>query len=233
MKKISRKKKGFTLVEMVLVLAITVMLGGIIAGVCAAISNSFITTYNIDDSADYAMLYAKGFENSFLTYSQATWESKAYWKWEIVNPSGAPGTVPTLTAYAGSTAAGTGTTAYAVFDPTNLMTSPPSSKSKWAISMFYKYDPENCYVNYRIFVKDNYSNTNYVTRYDGGFWLPRFEDCAKYDNVEGTRTVEINGESLTAATLKSAKYGFTDDDVAQIANGIDPTYKDTIVFYYG
>ena len=50
MRKQAKNKKGFSLVEMVLAIAIIVLIGGVIAGICASISNSFISTYNIDDS---------------------------------------------------------------------------------------------------------------------------------------------------------------------------------------
>lgn len=237
MKKIRRKRKGFTLVEMVLVLAITVMLGGIIAGVCASISNSFLTTYNIDDATDYAMLYAKGFENSFLTNCQADMEGSEghALKWRITNPGGQAGSVPTLTVITldedGNDGAGT-----AVFDPANLYSVSSTQKSKWAVSMFFKYDAANCYVDYRIFVKDNLGNSKYVTRYDGGFWIPRMEDCAKYDNKEGLRTVEVVGTELTKTKLTdpAGPYGFTDEEWNMIGdNAMDPEYKDTIVFYFG
>ena len=52
MRKQTKNKKGFSLVEMVLAIAIIILIGGVIAGICASISNSFITTYNIDDSSD-------------------------------------------------------------------------------------------------------------------------------------------------------------------------------------
>lgn len=226
MRRISSKKKGFTLVEMVLVLAITLLIGSVVAGVCMSISNSFITTYNIDDSSDYAMLYAKGFENSFLTLSQADGASGSSYKWTIANPAGKSGNVPTLTR---ATADGTST---AVFNPANI-NSASGDRSKWSVAMFYKYDEDTACVDYRIFVKDNYSNNEYVNRYDGSFWIPRIEDCAKYDGVGGNRTVEIVGEELTEDTLKSDKYGFTQTEVDQIASALDSDYKDECVFYWG
>ncbi len=226
MRRISSKKKGFTLVEMVLVLAITILIGSVVAGVCMSISNSFITTYNIDDSSDYAMLYAKGFENSFLTLSQADGASGSSWKWTIANPAGKHGNIPTLTR---ATADGTATP---VFNPAN-MNSASGENSKWSVAMFYKYDEDTACVDYRIFVKDNYSNNEYVNRYDGSFWIPRIEDCAKYDGVGGNRTVEIVGEELTEDTLKSDKYGFTQTEVDQIASALDSDYKDECVFYWG
>ena len=228
MRRLSGKNKGFTLVEMVLVLAITILIGSVVAGVCLAVSNSFITTYNIDDSSDYAMLYAKGFENSFLTLSQADGATGSSWKWYIANPAGKSGNIPTLTR---QTASGP-SSATAVFNPTN-MNSASGENSKWAVAMFYKYDEETACVNYRIFVRDNYSNTNYVSRYDGCFWIPRIEDCATYDGVGGERTVELAGEPLSSTLLKSEKYGFTETQCNQIQAGIDSTYQEEIVFVWG
>lgn len=226
MRRISTKNKGFTLVEMVLVLAITILIGSVVAGVCLAVSNSFITTYNIDDSSDYAMLYAKGFENSFLTYCQADAVEGSSYKWYITNPAGKSGNVPTLTK---ATADGSGS---AVFDPAN-MNAGDGENAKWSIAMFYKFDEDNACVLYRIFVRDNYSNTNFVSRYDGSFWIPHFEDCADYDGVGGARTVELAGEPLSSTLLKSEKYGFTETQCNQIQAGIDSTYQEEIVFVWG
>ena len=228
MRRISIKRKGFTLVEMVLVLAITLLIGSVVAGVCLAVSNSFITTYNIDDSSDYAMLYAKGFENSFLTYTQADGVVGSSWKWYIANPGGKSGNIPTLTRQKTTDA----TSAEAVFNPTN-MNSASGENSKWAVAMFYKYDEDTACVNYRIFVRDNYSNTNYVSRYDGCFWIPRIEECADYDGVGGARAVELAGEPLSATLLGSEKYGFTPAQCTQIAAGIDSEYKEEIIFTWG
>ena len=226
MRRISRKKKGFTLVEMVLVLAITILIGSVVVGVCLAVSNSFITTYNIDDSSDYAMLYAKGFENSFLTLSQADGAVGGSWKWYIADPAGKSGSIPTLTRQTADGASA------AVFNPAN-MNSASGDTSKWAVAMFYKYDEATACVDYRIFVKDNYSNNEYVNRYDGSFWIPRLEDCARYDGVGGNRTVEIVGDPLNEDTLKSAKYGFTQNEVDQISSALDEDFKDEVVFVWG
>ena len=76
MKQKRKNKKGFTLVELLLSLAIICMIGGVIAGLCASIGSSFGTTYNLNDSADYAALFGKGFENSFLAITQGKGASK-------------------------------------------------------------------------------------------------------------------------------------------------------------
>ena len=66
-----KSKKGFTLVELVLAIAIIVLISGVVAGICASISNSFITTYNIDDSSDYASIirFGKTLSEGLLTFT--------------------------------------------------------------------------------------------------------------------------------------------------------------------
>jgi type II secretory pathway pseudopilin PulG len=220
----SKKRVGFTLVEMVLSIAIILMIGGVIAGVCVSISNSFVTTYNVDDSADYAMLYARGFENSFLKYTQV---------------DGVGNTGKNCSWYVKPNAAGipylyrkdSGNNEIPVFEP-NFMTTGSSSSPKWVVCMFFNLDDTNKVVNYRIFIKDNYSDTNFMYRYDGSFWVPRFEDRAKAANVAGTRSIDTTtGSKLDATTL--AGYGFTSGTYP--SNWLDngDNYTDVIVYNWG
>lgn len=225
MRKQTKNKKGFSLVEMVLAIAIIVLIGGVIAGICASISNSFVTTYNIDDSTDYAMLYARGFENSFLAYSQAKNQAKGDgYTWYVKDAKGLSGTIPTLTVT-------TGGGDEAVFNP-QFLGSDSSGKSKWNVSMFYKYEPSTTCVLYRIFIKDNYDN-GVITRYDGSFWIPRLEDCAKFDGVGAGRTIETSGGDPLNDDTMELKYGYTSEDIAQITTGLDSTYTDKITFVWG
>lgn len=219
-----KSKKGFSLVELVLAIAIIILIGGVIAGICGAISNSFVTTYNIDDSTDYAMLYARGFENSFLAYSQSkNGVANDTYKWKIKDAKGDVGTIPTLVVT-------TGSGDKAVFDPQFL--GQDDAKAKWNITMFYKFDSSTACVMYRIFIKDNYDDTA-ITRYDGSFWLPRFEQCAEYACVGSSRVVETSGGApLNDETMKS-KYGYSQEDVNQIASGLDDTYTDEIKYVWG
>ena len=227
MRRHNKNKFGFSLLEMVLAIAIIVLIGGVIAGICASISNSFVTTYNIDESADYAMLYARGFENSFLATTQLDASSGKTWKWTMANPKGLSGTTPLLTVEDpdGNTSP--------VFNPRFMTSSDASDDNKWGVSMFYKYDTANEVVMYRIFIKDNYNDSGYVSRYDGSFWVPRLMERAEKAGVGSGRSVTTYGNELTRTNLKNI-YGYSDDEVDQIGtNGLDNTYSDGIKFVWG
>ena len=201
MKKTRKNRKGFTLVEMLLSLAIICMIGGVIGGLCVSIANSFATTYNIDDSADYAMLYAKGFENSFLAITQGDGVKNDNWSWTVSNPKGVSGP-PLLQVTKNSK------TTENVFTPRFIGTS--NTPSKWSVLMFYAIEEtgsgekKSTLVKYRIYMRDNYSRTSYVYRYDGSFWVPRFAERAKQAGVLATRKIEVDTGSagMTEATLK-------------------------------
>ncbi len=225
MRRHNKNKFGFSLLEMVLAIAIIVLIGGVIAGICASISNSFVTTYNIDESADYAMLYARGFENSFLATTQLDASNGNSWEWTIANPKGLNGTTPLLTVKKPDNST------EPVFNPRFMTSDDASDDNKWGISMFYMYDDTNEVVYYRVFIKDNYQS-NFVSRYDGSFWVPRLMERAERAGAGG-RSVTVSGNKLDAATLKNV-YGFSDDEVAQLgSNALDDDYKDVIKFVWG
>ena len=223
MKMIKKNRKGFTLVELMLSIAIICLLGGVIVSVVMAISNSFTTTYNIDDSADYAMLFAKGFENSFLANTQKTGHKDDVWEWYVANPqSDGDVSVPTLMVKTPDK-----TTATAVFDPMYLGGN--TSPYKWEILMFYKWDPATENVLYRVYLQDNFNDSNFVYSYDGSFWVPRYGD-RKANNKANGRSIDVDEDSLpmTRATLEL--YGF---DTSKIQDEqFDSDYKTKIVYTY-
>lgn len=218
-----KKKVGFTLVEVILSVAIILMIGGVIAGVCVSISDSFITTYNVDDSADYAMLYAKGFENSFLKYTQVS-ENNAgkTCSWYMSNPEQDSTTVPLLQRKDGDGVVSS------VFEP-NFM-SASGTKPKWVVAMFYYYESDKAMVNYRIFIKDNYSDTDFIYRYDGSFWVPRYEERAKMAGVESQRCIDSTvGRTLDSDGLEY--YGIDADTIP--SDWLDGNYTDQIDYTWG
>jgi type II secretory pathway pseudopilin PulG len=229
------RKKGFSLVEMVLAIAIVVMIGGVIAGLCASISNSFITTYNIDDASDYALLYAKAFENSFIANSQVYDSDHASlkgmtWKWYVNDPENDGNSdVPTLRVVTPNKVDS------AVFTPTHMGNS--ATSYKWSVRMFYKYNSTDNSVDYVIFIKDAYTDTNFVYMYEDRFWLPRYADRATFCGVEATRKVEVKGDEMKKTTFQSgsdlAKY--TNDQYARIQTYVDahPGYYSAIEYTWG
>jgi hypothetical protein len=171
--------------EMVLVLAIICLLGGIIGGLCLAISNSFITTYNIDDSSDYALLFARGFENSFLSKSQKpTGAANQVCTWYVRNNGS---DYPTLRVKEGSSDT-------AVFEP-QFLGSNSDGNYKWDIYMFYKWDPDSERVLYCLFLKDNKNGTDFAYFYQGGFWVPRFTDRKVYTGAD-SRNIICGGQEM-------------------------------------
>lgn len=205
MKKTVKNRKGFTLVEMLLSLAIICMIGGVIGGVCVSISNSFVTTYNIDDSADYALLYAKAFENSFLDCTQGAGSKNKKWTWYIDNPRGLNGAPLLKVTKPGAAATN-------VFTPKYIGNS--STPSKWSVIMFFNVEEKAAtgaedtfnavLVNYRIYIKDNYARTDYIYRYDGSFWVPRFYERAKLAGAEAANrkiSVDTSSSGMTVATM--------------------------------
>lgn len=216
MKEIKKSKKGFTLVEVLLSLAIIMMIGGVIAGLCASIGSSFATTYNINDSADYAMLFGKGFENSFLSITQRPGVATQTWTWYMSKPgeSGSTVTVPTLMV---KDSKGSDTP---VFHP-QFLNKAGTNETKWDIYTFYKKTEtvnsetgeKAIVILYRIFVVDK-ENKNFAYRYDGKLWVPRFEERATMSGIKGREikvlTTTDDGKSLpmtpsTFASLSGTK----------------------------
>lgn len=235
MKKTRKNRKGFTLVEMLLSLAIITLIGGVIGGVCFSISHSFVTTYNIDDSADYAMLYARGFENSFLAITQGNGTAGQTWTWRIENPKG-NGSAPTLKV---RDSKGSDED---VFTPKFIGNS--STPSKWSVIMFYKVEETtngtntSTLVDYRLYIRDNYARTDYIYRYDGSFWVPRFQERAKSSGATGRKImVDTSSSPMSESTMKNfctdPSGNYSQKAFNSIKDGLDPTYYSSIVYKWG
>ena len=232
MKQKRKNKKGFTLVELLLSLAIICMIGGVIAGLCASIGSSFGTTYNLNDSADYAALFGKGFENSFLAITQGKGAAKQNWTWYISKPGDSGCTVDVPTLMVQDSKAGTPTP---VFHPM-FLTKAGTSETKWDIYAFFKKTEQpnaetgekSIVILYRIFVVDK-GNKNFAYRYDGKVWVPRFEERATMNGIKGRKiTVLTNSGSgslpMTPSTFSSIQGTKAYD---MIASGLEEEGKAT------
>ncbi len=171
----NKSKKGFTLIEMMLSIAIVTIVSGCLVSLVVGIKDSYMNTYNSDDSADYAMLYGKWLENSVLsTVQKSEGLAKGTFTWEV------SGSVLSKS--------GTGGT-----DTLNLnqMKVTPKGKSvpvdKWKITMEFdktinmtktSSGATKGMINYTIKVYDNYYDPNAPLKctYSGGFLVPHFDN---------------------------------------------------------
>jgi len=78
-----KNKKGFTLVELMLSIAIIVLIGGLFVSMLVAIKESYYKTYNANDSTDYAQLYAQAIENVILKDTQSNAASGSTFVYQI------------------------------------------------------------------------------------------------------------------------------------------------------
>ncbi len=170
MKTIRKNKRGFTLVEMMLSLAIVGIVSGCLFTLVVAIKDSYINTYNSDDSTDYAMLFARGFENSFLanvqdnSYHSATEDVK--WAMGVKNGHQV-------------LAMQKGTNTTPVFECRQMTVSRPNGTQadKWLIYMQFSWNDTTKLVGYDIYVVDNYYNPGVVKcKYSGSVYLPHFDN---------------------------------------------------------
>ncbi|MCR4688644.1 MAG: prepilin-type N-terminal cleavage/methylation domain-containing protein [Saccharofermentans sp.] len=159
-----KNKRGFTLVEMMLSLAIITIIFGLTTALMVAIKDSFMTTVNTNDSADYGQLYAMGFEESLLRNTN--------------NGDAGTWSIQDNLLKIDSTA---------VFTPTQLKTTTPSGArvDKWKIQMYFNVDSGGR-VDYIVYVIDNYYDPGKLTyTYKGSLWLPHFSSTNDGELIEG------------------------------------------------
>lgn len=194
MKRIHSNKRGFTLVEMMLALAIIVIIGWTTVALMMATKDSFMTTYNTNDSSDYAVLYANGIENTFLSHTQYHTATTLG-----INPASSKledNNKP-------------------VFDPMQMKTkrvSDGAEVNKWEIRVYFYVDPsdKSSLLKYKIFVVDNYYSPSYK--------IMAYQDCAVWAPHIATGKVTV-ADTYSASSdpvdafirSKSSDYGLTSE----------------------
>ncbi len=211
MKHFRNSKRGFTLVELLLAMAIITIIGWTTVALMIAIKDSFMTTYNVNDSADYALLYANGFENSFLAATQN-------------------GTKATFRIRETDSVLCADYSSNEVFQPSQMKTVRLKDKAtvdKWKVRMYFKFqedasDPTKLStsqgIKYKIFVLDNYYSPNLkvMSVYEGTIWPPHVS------GISGNKIVlKSNGDYTNDEGHKYCEehYGVKSDG-----------WKDTIYF---
>ena len=192
MRRIIKKnnKTGFTLMEMMLALAIILMISGLTVILIVSIKKSFMQVYNQNDAADYAMLYGRTFEQSFLgkvvnettekKYDYAVKKSGGSYKLTCNNAS--------------------------VIDFKQSKTQ-DGTKDKWEVKMGFYWDSSSNTVWYRVYMWDNYYNPGQLAYiYTNNVFLPHFSDAI------GSITVS------DSAVLSSGQTGYTGDTTDNIGD---------------
>ena len=158
MRRIHSSKRGFTLVEMMLALAIITIIGWTTVALMIAIKDSFMTTYNTNDSSDYALLYSNGFENSYLAHTQNKSKGKFGCTTNSIleQDTGVP-----------------------VFTPRQMKTTNVTTGAevdKWVVRMYFYVDPTDASqtVKYKVFVLDNYYSPTWKVMcvHEDSVWAP-------------------------------------------------------------
>lgn len=174
MRRTHKSKKGFTLLEVMLSIAIIAIIGGLYVTMLLSVHESHNTIYNVDNSTDYAMLYAKAIENDVLGSVQDENPDNATWMVDpaqscLITKNGTP--IFTL--------------------KQNQVGGPGAKKNKWNVQMTFDVDAQkldaqtyNYTVKYDITVVDNFYDPGRITaQYSSSFVVPHF----------GNGTIEATG----------------------------------------
>jgi prepilin-type N-terminal cleavage/methylation domain-containing protein len=178
MRRIYKNRRGFTLVEMMLSLAIIAIIFGLTTALMVSISDSFTMTYNLNDASDYAVLYGYGIENSVI--AQVSQKKSSTW---VVGDYTAEGVSEKSILMCNGEP---------VFLPHQMKTKESGTGNvvdKWIIKMFFK--TEGSMVSYVVLVYDNYCNPTkpLMYKYEGSFWLPHSTADIKVDTGSATDTL--------------------------------------------
>ena len=192
MRHIVKNRRGFTLVEMMLSLAIISIIFGLTTALMVSINDSFTLTYNLNDSTDYAMLYGSAIENSVL--SQISKKDKSSWECGTYSPSGGTESGDEQNSILMITSASSGTSP--VFEPHQMKTKQNGTGAvvdKWRIEMYFNVS--GSIVNYVVLVYDNYYNPTQplMCKYEGSFWIPHSTASVSVDTTSSTNSLAGTG----------------------------------------
>lgn len=161
-------KKGFTLLEMMLSIAIIVLVSGLFVSLILATKDSYYRTYNRNDSTDYAALYSQALENQILR------------DWQMM-PTISEGEVCYGITRDGTSALGrevgsSFTSPTPIFNLSQMTNK--DGNIKWEIYIGnVSWDDTNNKLTYTIYIVDNYLNPGSLqSTYTSTIWLPVHEN---------------------------------------------------------
>ena len=173
-------KRGFTLVEMMLAIAITLIISGFFVTLLVSIRSSYYRTYNDDDCADIAALYAEALENTILYDVQNGITDD-----EIkIDPATSilVNSKHTITFPAG-------------FNNADV-------NQKWEIRMLCAFNDRTGEFQYSFYFIDRYVQPGYLHYvYQGSFWIPTYVEFVP-------RTVG-NGDEVAPGETNSWDYNYS------------------------
>ncbi len=191
-----KNKRAFTLVELMLAIAIIALISSLFLSLMIAIKDSYYRVYNANDSTDYAQLYAQALENMVLRDTQrniAAGTTVTY----MIEPSE-------------STFMVNGTAAFTLEQMRNN-----SGDVKWNIYLDKDetyFDESSGLFHYRFVFVDGYNyeygNPGTVQLvYEGTFWIPHFNGGSFDIQTNGSTTAHYNDG--TAYPITNAKIVYT------------------------
>ena len=226
-------KRGFTLIEMLLAIAITMIISGLFVSLIVAIRSSYYRTYNDVDCSDIAAMYAEALENAVLADVQ----------------NGVARDVITLNPSTGVLSNTAGTINFTAIDNFNRANGGGANR-KWEIRMVCLFDDTTGEFRYRFFFVDKYVNENYLHyTYEGSFWIPNYSPfvpqiMGQGDEVSPTDTnswdynyragsypfsISINPEAIEApdGTLTSSSLDTINYHVRVVTDGMGELRTDS------
>ena len=143
---------------MLLAIAITLIISSLFITLIATIRSSYYRSYNDNDCAEIAAMYAEALENTIM-YDVQNGISDTI----SINP----------TSYVLTNS--TNTINFDLINNFNKSGSGSSAKVKWKISMICNWDEATGLFRYKFFFVDNYIQPGYLHYvYEGSFWLPNY-----------------------------------------------------------
>lgn len=199
MKRVSKSsKKGFTLVEMMLAIAITLLISGLFVALIVAVKDSFYRVYNDDDSTDYAALYSQALENQLL-YDVQNNTSRTY-KISSTDYILVTGATPEGDDLFG-------------FRTMNNFNKNKDGVYKWRVYLTVRHEADGSLattdkngksvaagtVQYTFYMVDNYYNPGQLVQtYSGSFWIPDHGSFGNGDPIDLTVTNDGTLASFTS-----------------------------------